>query len=177
MIRRPPRSTRVPCRTLFRSFIYFFFNDTATTEIYTLSLHDALPISISSGLFSWDALLPPLHPTSGKQRTSGATIDTKTHFRQLFFQRLIRIYPFKKSRKMTTTRGDPPPLEYPLPAIHQGRSPRQSLAHYHRTSPHSPCRCGSWKGARPDPTIRQGANNGNSAAEGDCTKYAILCPR
>src|SRR2546428_11249541 len=25
--------------------IFFFFNDTATTEIYTLSLHDALPIS------------------------------------------------------------------------------------------------------------------------------------
>ena len=30
---------------LFRSFLFFFFfNDTATTEIYTLSLHDALPI-------------------------------------------------------------------------------------------------------------------------------------
>src|SRR2546426_9138878 len=29
-----------PCSSLF-----FFFNDTATTEIYTLSLHDALPIS------------------------------------------------------------------------------------------------------------------------------------
>jgi len=26
-------------------FFFFFFNDTATTEIYTLSLHDALPIS------------------------------------------------------------------------------------------------------------------------------------
>src|SRR5260370_27527520 len=26
------------------SFVVFFFNDTATTEIYTLSLHDALPI-------------------------------------------------------------------------------------------------------------------------------------
>src|SRR3712207_9528003 len=26
------------------SFAFFFFNDTATTEIYTLSLHDALPI-------------------------------------------------------------------------------------------------------------------------------------
>src|SRR5437667_3360698 len=25
-------------------YVYFFFNDTATTEIYTLSLHDALPI-------------------------------------------------------------------------------------------------------------------------------------
>src|SRR2546425_12994996 len=28
-------------------FFFFFFNDTATTEIYTLSLHDALPISIA----------------------------------------------------------------------------------------------------------------------------------
>src|SRR2546422_9566079 len=35
---------------LFRSlFIFFFFNDTATTEIYTLSLHDALPISRRGG--------------------------------------------------------------------------------------------------------------------------------
>src|SRR5438876_2284326 len=30
------------------SSIFFFFNDTATTEIYTLSLHDALPISRSA---------------------------------------------------------------------------------------------------------------------------------
>src|SRR2546429_6704412 len=29
--------------------IFFFFNDTATTEIYTLSLHDALPISRDEG--------------------------------------------------------------------------------------------------------------------------------
>src|SRR5689334_25448724 len=29
----------------FIFFLFFFFNDTATTEIYTLSLHDALPIS------------------------------------------------------------------------------------------------------------------------------------
>src|SRR2546429_9954505 len=32
---------RMPCS-------FFFFNDTATTEIYTLSLHDALPISMTS---------------------------------------------------------------------------------------------------------------------------------
>src|SRR5256885_4862940 len=31
------------------SLVFFFFNDTATTEIYTLSLHDALPISGASG--------------------------------------------------------------------------------------------------------------------------------
>src|SRR2546430_17662334 len=30
--------------SLLLSFFFFFFNDTATTEIYTLSLHDALPI-------------------------------------------------------------------------------------------------------------------------------------
>src|SRR2546429_1887452 len=30
---------------VLRLFFFFFFNDTATTEIYTLSLHDALPIS------------------------------------------------------------------------------------------------------------------------------------
>src|SRR5439155_25642958 len=34
--------------SLFYSFFFFFFNDTATTEIYTLSLHDALPILASS---------------------------------------------------------------------------------------------------------------------------------
>src|SRR6266511_6326519 len=33
-----------PHRDIFHLF-FFFFNDTATTEIYTLSLHDALPIS------------------------------------------------------------------------------------------------------------------------------------
>src|SRR5229473_3894386 len=31
-------------RVTFFYFFFFFFNDTATTEIYTLSLHDALPI-------------------------------------------------------------------------------------------------------------------------------------
>src|SRR3712207_7297069 len=37
--------------------MFFFFNDTATTEIYTLSLHDALPISAV-----------PRHPRRGHQR-------------------------------------------------------------------------------------------------------------
>ena len=49
---RDSSAQRIGC--MFRSiiesdtvslFIFFFFNDTATTEIYTLSLHDALPIS------------------------------------------------------------------------------------------------------------------------------------
>jgi len=36
----------------FLVFFFFFFNDTATTEIYTLSLHDALPICLKSGKVS-----------------------------------------------------------------------------------------------------------------------------
>src|SRR2546426_11299971 len=34
------------CHRIYMIFFFFFFNDTATTEIYTLSLHDALPIWI-----------------------------------------------------------------------------------------------------------------------------------
>src|SRR5260221_11039733 len=40
MISSPQSSILYP----YRTFLLFFFNDTATTEIYTLSLHDALPI-------------------------------------------------------------------------------------------------------------------------------------
>src|SRR5215211_9551323 len=47
--------------SLFFLFFFFFFNDTATTEIYTLSLHDALPIS---------AAYPPRHRWIG-ERTFG----------------------------------------------------------------------------------------------------------
>src|SRR6266511_6387912 len=39
----------------FLSFFFFFFNDTATTEIYTLSLHDALPI-LRAGLGMLEAV-------------------------------------------------------------------------------------------------------------------------
>src|SRR3989454_6782255 len=41
----------------FLALLFFFFNDTATTEIYTLSLHDALPIC-------GDATRALLHATS-----------------------------------------------------------------------------------------------------------------
>src|SRR5256885_8503283 len=39
---------------------FFFFNDTATTEIYTLSVHDALPISPTRGT---RRAVPPASPT------------------------------------------------------------------------------------------------------------------
>src|SRR6478736_4518770 len=51
--------------SVFFSF-FFFFNDTATTEIYTLSLHDALPISPSGPSNAGS-------PTIGIARTSALT--------------------------------------------------------------------------------------------------------
>src|SRR2546427_5925209 len=52
LFRLTPFSTRL--------FAFFFFNDTATTEIYTLSLHDALPI--------WS------YPTSLSSDTDGSRV-------------------------------------------------------------------------------------------------------
>src|SRR2546430_5677014 len=46
-------------------FIFFFFNDTATTEIYTLSLHDALPIWCCSSLRRTTCSPHPLPRTCG----------------------------------------------------------------------------------------------------------------
>src|SRR3989440_676690 len=48
-MRDPASAARLSHRTAFTdtSLLFFFFNDTATTEIYTLSLHDALPIYTS----------------------------------------------------------------------------------------------------------------------------------
>src|SRR2546426_6844020 len=56
-----PSAERRPIHSLHPSwfFSFFFFNDTATTEIYTLSLHDALPISPRSG-WSCVGRRPPL---------------------------------------------------------------------------------------------------------------------
>src|SRR2546430_15957726 len=42
---------------------FFFFNDTATTEIYTLSLHDALPIFV--GGFAIYSLVGKINPIAG----------------------------------------------------------------------------------------------------------------
>src|SRR2546430_17173945 len=45
MLHRTLQSAATSTHQRPHTFLFFFFNDTATTEIYTLSLHDALPIS------------------------------------------------------------------------------------------------------------------------------------
>src|SRR2546429_363256 len=54
--------------------LFFFFNDTATTEIYTLSLHDALPIS--SGIEDRRGLRTLSGPSAA---TSGCSDDHSHH--------------------------------------------------------------------------------------------------
>src|SRR5438034_9877117 len=51
----------------FLLFSFFFFNDTATTEIYTLSLHDALPISFKTPI---NLAFSSLKSSSGLTRLS-----------------------------------------------------------------------------------------------------------
>src|SRR5258708_30893270 len=50
--------------------MFFFFNDTATTEIYTLSLHDALPILLRGSLHSWSGAQPNQRECDGGGRPS-----------------------------------------------------------------------------------------------------------
>src|SRR5689334_25425765 len=61
-------------------FFFFFFNDTATTEIYTLSLHDALPISHlarphAAGIFNRSLL--PYSRRNPRRRESGDRKSTR----------------------------------------------------------------------------------------------------
>src|SRR5690348_18460857 len=67
------------------SYLLFFFNDTATTEIYTLSLHDALPISFpySSGYWSgWRMYSStPSFDSSLVLKDSGSSSTSPSRFR------------------------------------------------------------------------------------------------
>src|SRR5260221_9840984 len=56
--------------SLFSSSLFFFFNDTATTEIYTLSLHDALPISPTTRPTPTCCCAMPTRPCRSEEHTS-----------------------------------------------------------------------------------------------------------
>src|SRR3712207_8058403 len=62
---------------------FFFFNDTATTEIYTLSLHDALPIfplgrerhGCAWQRFSWPAMRSTCSPSKSRHAMRTCTVE------------------------------------------------------------------------------------------------------
>src|SRR5687767_16020141 len=72
--------------------VFFFFNDTATTEIYTLSLHDALPISYIEEIISTAPSQVPAWRAS-RQEPSG---------RQAVPQLLGEIAPDRRSEEHTS---------------------------------------------------------------------------
>src|SRR2546430_16138980 len=96
-------------RWLSLSFCFFFFNDTATTEIYTLSLHDALPISLAVGdttsaLSEMDLAVqvkpddPWVRATYG---SSGLTDRKSTRLNSSHSQISYAVFCLKKKKKKT----------------------------------------------------------------------------
>src|SRR3712207_7017180 len=59
-------------------FFIFFFNDTATTEIYTLSLHDALPISERHAARAWLRTTGPAWHNCGDNATRTVRCDRRS---------------------------------------------------------------------------------------------------
>src|SRR5580692_13172393 len=60
----------------FIFYFFFFFNDTATTEIYTLSLHDALPIPPACFLSPRSS--PPQRPRTTTRRSEEHTSELQS---------------------------------------------------------------------------------------------------
>src|SRR5260370_25157531 len=98
---------------------FFFFNDTATTEIYTLSLHDALPISIGRPTARSTSLLLSRALTQGDEKLvqlierldhcigcSGAGSRSEEHTSELqsHLNLVCRLLLEKKKKKQSTTR-------------------------------------------------------------------------
>src|SRR2546430_11331696 len=80
------------------SIFFFFFNDTATTEIYTLSLHDALPISDEAGAEAATPAPAAAHSAS----PFAASADRKsTRLNSSHSQISYAVFCLKKKKKKT----------------------------------------------------------------------------
>src|SRR5262245_66278313 len=87
-------SSSCHCFALF----FFFFNDTATTEIYTLSLHDALPISIIWIAGRWR------RRTARRKRCATGRTRSEEHTSELqSLRHLVCRLLLEKKKKNTTT--------------------------------------------------------------------------
>src|SRR2546430_10723625 len=80
---------------------FFFFNDTATTEIYTLSLHDALPIWTDAG--DYGTFVPTFDPNDAIPDAAAA--DRKsTRLNSSHSQISYAVFCLKKKKKINTIR-------------------------------------------------------------------------
>src|SRR2546430_10951617 len=84
---------------------FFFFNDTATTEIYTLSLHDALPISAQCR--SSKKTINGLRRASSRRKALSSRLDRKsTRLNSSHSQISYAVFCLKKKKQ--TCLQDPP---------------------------------------------------------------------
>src|SRR5438552_14194493 len=70
------------CELCLSQFKFFFFNNTATTQIYTLSLHDALPISPATGRRSTPKCAPsamPAVPQASRSEEHTSELQSPDH--------------------------------------------------------------------------------------------------
>src|ERR1022692_3268747 len=102
-----------PPRSICNAF--FFFNDTATTEIYTLSLHDALPISCRPPLACPAPALPSLR-CAACPRSEEHTSELQSPCNLV-----CRLLLEKKNKNSTLNFERTTPIEMPLPnSLHPG---------------------------------------------------------
>src|SRR4029434_11361307 len=81
----------------FSLLLFFLFNDTATTEIYTLSLHDALPILQRHTCIHRDIDTHNLHPEPNSTRSEEHTSELQSHLNIV-----CRLLLAKKKQRLTT---------------------------------------------------------------------------
>src|SRR5258708_16071927 len=102
-------------------FTFFFFNDTATTEIYTLSLHDALPISSwPENRASWgDDRFALCHGTSSecKARSEEHTFELQSP------DHLVCRLLLEKKKKHTTPSPSMIAIKYTTRRVYRSNSP------------------------------------------------------
>src|SRR2546422_5061527 len=97
--------------------MFFFFNDTATTEIYTLSLHDALPIS-RSAFYRMSPLRSSLI-TQGTQRAPNRAMLRAVGFGDGDLDR--------KSTRLNSSHGY---ISYAVFCLKKKKTPRQTHNHH-----------------------------------------------
>src|SRR5260370_1827366 len=103
---------------LLHSCFFFFFNDTATTEIYTLSLHDALPIISESVNFCV------------MEAIKLCRLDTPI----IFIEARINLIGVSNLDRKSGSAGMPRPISYTVFCLKKKKSPASTTALHHHAS-------------------------------------------
>src|SRR2546428_6123014 len=104
---------------------FFFFNDTATTEIYTLSLHDALPIFASPVIIDPPGTPFPGGPMMGDPLGGGCPVGEPCH------QNACGWYTSVEDRKSTRLNSSHDQISYAVFCLKKKKTPQR-----YRMEPH-----------------------------------------